>query len=191
VNRAPVTPPMIAVFGGSLGARQLNDATLELYERWRDRTDVSIVHLTGTRDHERCTARLDELRRPSDRLAFAQRAYEDHMVNVYSTAAMVVCRAGAITIAELAASGMPAVVVPLPNAPHDHQTRNGEALARLGAAVLVPDEELDGPRLDRELRRLLDDPALLVTMGHAGKGIARPDAAARVADMVEAAGHAA
>ncbi|MSO79178.1 MAG: undecaprenyldiphospho-muramoylpentapeptide beta-N-acetylglucosaminyltransferase [Acidimicrobiia bacterium] len=191
VVRAPTAPPLIAVFGGSLGARRLNDATLFLYERWRDRTDVAIVHVAGARDYERCSTLLAEQRTPSDRLQYELRAYEEQMAGVYSAATMVMCRAGAITIAELAATGVPALLVPLPNAPHDHQTRNAEALATLGAAVLVPDSELDGERLDRELRRLLDDRALLERMGRAGHSIARPDAAARVADMVEEAARAA
>ncbi len=191
VIRAPATPPLITVFGGSLGARRLNDAALALYARWRDRTDVAIVHVAGARDYQRCNAQLLEQRIPSDRLHFELRSYEEQMTRVYSAAAAVVCRAGAITIAELAVTGTPAVLVPLPNAPHDHQARNAEALASLGAAVVVPDGELDGERLDRELRRLLDDPALLAQMGRAGRTLARPDAAARVADMVEEAAHAA
>ncbi len=191
VVRAPATPPLIAVFGGSLGARRLNDATLALYGRWRDRADVAIVHVAGARDYERCNAQLVEQRGPSDRLHFELRTYEEQMARVYSAAAVVVCRAGAITVAELAVTGVPALLVPLPNAPHDHQTRNAEALATLGGAALVPDAELDGERLDAELRRLLDDPKLLEQMGLAGRAIARSDAAARVADMVEEAARAA
>jgi UDP-N-acetylglucosamine--N-acetylmuramyl-(pentapeptide) pyrophosphoryl-undecaprenol N-acetylglucosamine transferase len=147
--------------------------------------------VAGSRDFERCNAQLVAQRTPSDCLRFELRAYEDDMARVYSAATVVVCRAGAITVAELAVTGVPAVLVPLPNAPHDHQTRNAEALANLGAAVLVPDAELDGERLDQELRRLLDDPEWLRAMGAAGRSIARLDAAARVADMVEEAARAA
>lgn len=190
-TRVPTTPALIAVFGGSLGARRLNEATLALYDRWRDRTDVAIVHVAGTREHEDCEARLTEHRRPADRLRYELVAYEEQMEGVYSTATVVVCRAGAVTVAELAATGTPAVLVPLPGAPHDHQTRNAEALVRTGAAVLVPDAELDGDRLADELQRLLADPARLDAMASAGRSMARPDAAARVADMVEQAARAA
>ena len=113
------------------------------------------------------------------------------MARVYSTATAVVCRAGAVTIAELAATGTPAVLVPLPGAAHDHQTRNAEAMMHAGAAVVVPDAELDGDRLAAELDHLLADVARLDAMAAAGLGMARPDATARVADMVEDAARAA
>jgi UDP-N-acetylglucosamine--N-acetylmuramyl-(pentapeptide) pyrophosphoryl-undecaprenol N-acetylglucosamine transferase len=179
------------VFGGSLGARRLNDAALGLYDRWRDRTDVAIVHVAGKREHERCEQLLVALRRASDGVRYELVAYEEQMARVYSTATAVVCRAGAVTIAELAATGTPAVLVPLPGAPHDHQTRNAEAMMHAGAAVVVPDAELDGDRLAAELDRLLADAARLDAMAAAGLGMARPDATARVADMVEDAARAA
>jgi UDP-N-acetylglucosamine:LPS N-acetylglucosamine transferase len=191
VTRAPTVPPMVAVVGGSLGARRLNDAALELFDGWRDRADVAVVHVAGARDHDRCAQGLAALRHPSDRLAYELIPYEDRMQRVYSDAAAMVCRAGAVTIAELAVTGLPAVLVPLPNAPHDHQTRNAQAMVRVGAAVLVPDAELDGERLCAELQRLLIDPVGLGAMAAAGKAAARPDAAARVADMVEEAARAA
>jgi len=76
--------------------------------------------------------------------------------------------------------------VPLPIAPRDHQTANAAALVRAGAAILVPDGELDGDRVVRELQPLLDEPERLVAMGAAARSLARPDAADRVADLVEA-----
>jgi UDP-N-acetylglucosamine--N-acetylmuramyl-(pentapeptide) pyrophosphoryl-undecaprenol N-acetylglucosamine transferase len=94
-------------------------------------------------------------------------------------------RAGAVTCAELAVTGTPAILVPLPGAPDDHQTRNAEALVEAGASVLVPDGELDGARLDAELRALLDDPARRDAMSSSARAVGRPDAAARVADLVE------
>jgi undecaprenyldiphospho-muramoylpentapeptide beta-N-acetylglucosaminyltransferase len=187
VHRAPVVPPLVAVVGGSLGARRLNDATLGLYERWRDRTDVALRHVTGTRNEADCVARLAALRRPEDRLVYELVAYEDAMEGLYERVGVLVCRAGAVTVAELAATGTPAVLVPLPGAPGDHQTRNAESLVEVGAAVLVPDSELDAARLDAELTALLADPGRLATMGAAARGQGRPDAAARVADLVEAA----
>jgi UDP-N-acetylglucosamine--N-acetylmuramyl-(pentapeptide) pyrophosphoryl-undecaprenol N-acetylglucosamine transferase len=80
---------------------------------------------------------------------------------------------------------VPAVLVPLPGAPGDHQTRNAEALAAADAAVVLPDLECAGNRLDAELKTLLADPARLESMSEAARGIARPDAAARLADLVE------
>jgi undecaprenyldiphospho-muramoylpentapeptide beta-N-acetylglucosaminyltransferase len=185
VIRAPVAPPLVVIVGGSLGARRLNDAALDLYDRWRARTDIAICHVTGPRDLDRCTTRFKTLARPSDALAYALVGYETHMENLYTRAAVFVCRAGAVTVAELAAIGMPSVLVPLPGAPGDHQTRNANALVRVDAGVLVPDGELDGPRLAAELDRLLGDPARLPNMAVAARSVAQPDAAARVADLVE------
>jgi UDP-N-acetylglucosamine--N-acetylmuramyl-(pentapeptide) pyrophosphoryl-undecaprenol N-acetylglucosamine transferase len=184
VRRAPGSP-LLAVFGGSLGARRLNEAALGLYDRWRDRADVAVHHVSGIRDHDDCRRRLDALRRPTDRLRYALVRYEDDMPGLYSRATLAACRAGAITVAELVAAGVPAVLVPLPNAPGDHQTRNAEAVAERGAAVLVPDGELDAARLDSCASELLADAERLHAMSEAARSLARPDAAARLADLVE------
>jgi UDP-N-acetylglucosamine--N-acetylmuramyl-(pentapeptide) pyrophosphoryl-undecaprenol N-acetylglucosamine transferase len=90
-------------------------------------------------------------------------------------------------VAELAAAGVPAVLVPLPGAPGDHQTRNAEALVAAGAAVLVPDQDCSGARLAAVLEPLLADPARLAAMGAAARRLARPHAADDLANLVEAA----
>ena len=94
VRRAPVTPPLVAVVGGSLGARSLNRAALDLYDRWRDRTDVTIHHVAGARDYEECRTRLAALRRPGDALAYRLVPFEEHMEVIYTEATVVVSRAG-------------------------------------------------------------------------------------------------
>jgi UDP-N-acetylglucosamine--N-acetylmuramyl-(pentapeptide) pyrophosphoryl-undecaprenol N-acetylglucosamine transferase len=186
-----VAPPLVTVFGGSLGAVRLNDAALELYDLWRDRDDVSIRHISGPRDHDRCRARHDSLRQPGDVLRHELVAYEQSMEHVYRDSTVVACRAGAVTVAELAVTGTPAVLVPLPCAPGDHQTRNAEAMVDASAAVLLADGALDGARLAKELDALLGDPERLASMSHAATSLARPDAASRVADLVEEAARAA
>jgi UDP-N-acetylglucosamine:LPS N-acetylglucosamine transferase len=148
---------------------------------------VHVRHITGRRDFARCRDALAAERAPADALAFDVVAYDDDIEAAYARASIFVCRAGAVTCAELAVTGMPAVLVPLPGAPADHQTRNAMTLASAGAAILVPDHELDGARLDRELSVLLDDVGRLDAMSGAASGIARRDAAARVADLVEGA----
>jgi UDP-N-acetylglucosamine--N-acetylmuramyl-(pentapeptide) pyrophosphoryl-undecaprenol N-acetylglucosamine transferase len=185
-RRAPdVAHPLVTVFGGSLGAVRVNEAALGVYDRWRDRGDIAVHHVAGPRNHEDCAARLDALRRPGDALRYELVGYEEHMEQLYARTTVAVCRAGAVTVAELAAVGVPAVLVPLPGAPGDHQTRNAEALAGADAAVLVPDRDCDGARLDAELTALLADPARLELMAAAARRLARPDAAARLADLVE------
>jgi UDP-N-acetylglucosamine--N-acetylmuramyl-(pentapeptide) pyrophosphoryl-undecaprenol N-acetylglucosamine transferase len=177
--------PLVAVFGGSLGAGRLNEAALDLYERFRERADVVIHHVTGPRNYEQCAARLAAIQRPGDALAYELVGYEEHMEHLYARTTVAVCRSGAVTVAELAAAGVPAVLVPLPGAPGDHQTRNAEALAAAEAAVVVPDDECHGERLDAEVSALLEDPARLESMAEAARRLARPDAAARLADLVE------
>jgi UDP-N-acetylglucosamine--N-acetylmuramyl-(pentapeptide) pyrophosphoryl-undecaprenol N-acetylglucosamine transferase len=102
---------------------------------------------------------------------------------VYAAADVAVCRAGASTVAELTAVGLPAILVPLPGAPGDHQTANGRALSSAGAARLVPDAELTADRLASELDALLDDETGLDAMASAGRRLARPDAAKAVAQL--------
>jgi UDP-N-acetylglucosamine--N-acetylmuramyl-(pentapeptide) pyrophosphoryl-undecaprenol N-acetylglucosamine transferase len=188
-RRAPVSPPVVAVVGGSLGARSLNRAALGLYERWRARRDVAIHHVTGARDYDECSTRLDALRAPGDLLDYRLVGFEEHMETLYTQAAIMVSRAGGMT-AELTAVGIPSVLVPLPGAPGDHQTRNAEALVAAGAAVMIPDAELDPAHLDAVLASLLDDPARLAAMGESARSLGRPDATARFADLVEEVGGA-
>ncbi len=186
VERSPQkAPALVAVWGGSLGARRINEAALDLYDRWRSREGVAVRHMSGERDHAACAERLVGLRSPGDRLTYDLVDYDEHMERVYARAAVVVCRAGAGTVAELTAAGVPAVLVPLPGAPSDHQTRNARALADAGAAVLLPDEECDGRRLDELLSALLDDSERLGEMATRARALGRPDAAQRLADVVE------
>jgi undecaprenyldiphospho-muramoylpentapeptide beta-N-acetylglucosaminyltransferase len=185
VVRAPSAPPLVAVVGGSLGARSLNRAALELYDRWRDRADVMIHHVAGVRDYQECATRLAALRRPGDRLGYRLVPFEEHMQAIYTEATLVVSRAGGMT-AELTAVGMPSVLVPLPGAPGDHQTANADALVGAGAAVKIADQELEPARLAAEVDALLADPVALASMGDAARALGRPDATARFADLVEA-----
>jgi UDP-N-acetylglucosamine:LPS N-acetylglucosamine transferase len=180
-----VAPPRIAVVGGSLGARSLNEAVLGCYDRWRDRTDLTIHHVTGSRDYQGCSTKLAAQRGAGDRLSYQLVPFEEHMEVVYTEATVVVSRSGGMT-AELTTVGMPSVLVPLPGAPGDHQTANADALVAAGAAVKIPDAELDPTRLAAELDALLTDPARLAAMSTAARALGRPDATARFADLVEA-----
>jgi UDP-N-acetylglucosamine--N-acetylmuramyl-(pentapeptide) pyrophosphoryl-undecaprenol N-acetylglucosamine transferase len=107
------------------------------------------------------------------------------MAAAYGWADLVICRAGALTVAELAAAGVAAVLVPYPQAVDDHQTRNAEYLERAGAARLMPQRTLTAEALAETLRELCADPARLLAMAEAARGLARPDAARRVADVCE------
>jgi undecaprenyldiphospho-muramoylpentapeptide beta-N-acetylglucosaminyltransferase len=186
----PEDRPTVAVFGGSLGAHRINRAVLDLSDRWKDRDDRSIYHIVGRREWDGdlgpgpdgdAGARSDPVG-----LALVRVAYEDRMDEVYRSADVVVCRAGAMTVAELAVAGVPSILVPLPGAPGDHQTANARVLERAGAAVLLADERCDARVLGTALDRLLSEPSLLESMGRAAAALGRPDAAASGARLVEA-----
>ena len=103
----------------------------------------------------------------------------------YARADLVICRAGALTIAELAAAGVASVLIPLPIAVDDHQTRNAEALERAGAARLVPDDQMTGGKLAALVAELAGSSGVLERMGEAARGFAKPGAARRAAEILE------
>jgi UDP-N-acetylglucosamine--N-acetylmuramyl-(pentapeptide) pyrophosphoryl-undecaprenol N-acetylglucosamine transferase len=168
----------LLVVGGSQGAARLNVAAVGLAGRWRDRQDVCVVLKTG-RDH------VEEVER---RVAEAGGSamtrvvgFIDRMDLAYAAADLALCRAGAGTVAEMAAAGLPSVLVPYPFATGDHQTLNAQELARAGAAVVVPDGEASAERLAPLIEELLFDPERLDQMSKAARGLARPAAAAVLA----------
>jgi UDP-N-acetylglucosamine--N-acetylmuramyl-(pentapeptide) pyrophosphoryl-undecaprenol N-acetylglucosamine transferase len=171
--------PGLLVFGGSQGARHLNDAVLAAAEHSGVlRRGVRIHHQTGTLDHDRVRAAWQRLG-----IAARVEAFVTDMGRAYADADLVVARAGAMSCAELTARGLPAILVPYPHAADDHQRRNAEVLVRAGAAELILDRELDGERLARTLEPLLADTRARARMADAARAIGRPDAAERVADV--------
>ncbi|MGO9855933.1 MAG: UDP-N-acetylglucosamine--N-acetylmuramyl-(pentapeptide) pyrophosphoryl-undecaprenol N-acetylglucosamine transferase [Acidimicrobiales bacterium] len=177
----------VACVGGSLGARRVNQAVAELAGIWARCEGRSLYQVTGRRDYEAfAPAEAAPAGEDPDGLCHRVVAFEDRMPLLYGGADVCVTRAGAMTVAELLVAGVPAILVPLPGAPRDHQTRNAEALVGMGAAVHLPDPECDGRRLAEELDALLSDPPRLLAMSEAARGHAHPDAAARVAELVDA-----
>ncbi len=179
----PLDATVLAVYGGSLGARRINDAVIGLAWRWQGRAGYAIRHIVGERDWDAMQAAAPQP--PPEGLTYQQVRYENRMDLVYGAADVAVCRAGATTVADLAAVGLPALLVPLPGAPGDHQTANARVLERAGAARLVPDGELNPERLAAELDTLLADRDRLAAMARAARSVAHPGAAAAVAALAE------
>ena len=179
----PVDRIVVAAFAGSLGARRINLAVAEAAERWADRGDLAIHHVVGSRASE--DALVAEPEGQADRLWYRTVPYEERMDLLLAAADVVVCRAGGTTVAELAAVGVPALLVPLPSAPRDHQTANAAELRRAGGALVVPDGELDGERLVAEVEGIVAEPGRLEAMAAAAASVGRRDAAERVADLLE------
>jgi len=184
----PAQRRTLAAFGGSLGARRINAAVADLAVRWRAREDLSLYHVAGRRDYAQFADQGAGEGGPPETggLEYHVVPFEDRMPVLYRAADLFVCRAGAMTVAELLVCGVPSILVPLPGAPRDHQTRNAEALVEAGAAILVPDAECSAERLEAELATLLSDGDRLAAMGAAARRLGHPDAAAAVAELVDA-----
>jgi UDP-N-acetylglucosamine--N-acetylmuramyl-(pentapeptide) pyrophosphoryl-undecaprenol N-acetylglucosamine transferase len=170
----------LLVFGGSLGARRLNEATIEAFG---SEAPCHVLHACGRRDHDALRARLDALGSPPH---YTLEPYIDPFAEAYAAADLACARAGG-SVFELAAAGLPSILVPYPHATADHQTGNARWMEEGGAAVVVPDAELDADRLSNEVRALLSDPSRLERMRAAARALSRPDAAERIAEGILAA----
>jgi UDP-N-acetylglucosamine--N-acetylmuramyl-(pentapeptide) pyrophosphoryl-undecaprenol N-acetylglucosamine transferase len=174
-------PLTVLVMGGSQGARSLNEATLSaaaLAGPFAGR--LRIVLQCGERSFEELRARAEGLDVELD-----LQAYLHDVPARLAEAQLVVCRAGASTVAEICAAGRPAVLVPFPQAAGDHQTFNARALVAEGAAEMLSDAELDGERLAALIGSHLENREALASMAAAARAQARPDAAARIVDLAE------
>jgi len=169
--------PTIFIFGGSQGATAINCAAIDASEALLSR-GCQIVHQTGTADFLRVQSAYAD-----KKLQVEVRAFIDDMAAVYRRSDLVVCRAGASTLAELAMMGKPSLLVPLPSAADDHQTYNARAYEKAGAALVLPQSELNGARLSREIQSLIADSIRLHTMSEAVKKFADIDAAQKMCDL--------
>jgi undecaprenyldiphospho-muramoylpentapeptide beta-N-acetylglucosaminyltransferase len=173
---------VVAAFGGSLGARTINAAILDVVGRW-DGPPIAIRHAVGERDWAWAQTATPE---PSPAItAYQPVPYEDRMPELLAACDLVVARSGG-SVAEYAVVGRAGILVPLPIAPYDHQAHNARKLVEAGAALMLRDHEMTGDRLIAELHRLLDDgPETVRAMGEAARTVGRPDAADAVAAVVE------
>ena len=185
-ERAPRPEDLtLLVVGGSQGARAVNDLVLAaaavLYAEGRARLP-RIVHQTGPADEARVRERYGEL-------GLAElvdvRSFIDDMPAALTAASVVVGRAGALTLAELAMVGRPAILIPLPTAAADHQSRNAAAFARAGAAIVADQRTTSPEKLASLIKALCDDGARRAEMGRAMATLGRPDAARELVDELE------
>lgn len=173
----PADQPVILILGGSLGARTLNEAVLAAA------ADPSLAHcrliLACGQQHAESVAKTGA--------SFANLTVKSYIDNVHeymAAADLIVCRAGAITCAEVAALGRPSIMVPYPHAAGDHQTANAKAFAELGASILCPDDQFDGAYLAAHLNELMADPDRLRRMGEAASTLSRSHAAEEIVDRI-------
>jgi len=169
----------IFVFGGSQGAHKLNHAVVGAAALVAPRIrGLRIIHQTGAADAEWVERRYSEVGVAAEVVPFI-----DDMASAYGRANVVVCRAGATTLAELASVGKPAILVPYPYAADDHQRANAEILVDAGAAQMILDADLNADRLAAALAQLADDRERLDAMGCAVRRLAVPDAALKVVEV--------
>ncbi|HEY0321172.1 MAG TPA: undecaprenyldiphospho-muramoylpentapeptide beta-N-acetylglucosaminyltransferase [Pyrinomonadaceae bacterium] len=173
----------LLVFGGSQGARAINDAivaALPLLEKERD--TLFVTHQTGEADYER-------VRRGYVDAGWAERSsvrrYIDNMVAEFADTDLIICRAGATTSAELVAAGKAAIMIPFPFAADDHQRKNAEALEAGGATRMILQQELSGERLAKEISALVSEPDAITVMEEASRKMARGDAASTTVDLMQ------
>jgi UDP-N-acetylglucosamine--N-acetylmuramyl-(pentapeptide) pyrophosphoryl-undecaprenol N-acetylglucosamine transferase len=177
--RKPGGAIRLLITGGSQGARAINEAMIGAWPLLeKEGAHISIVHQTGEADYDRVRAAYAK-----SSLAAEARPFIERMVAEFAEADLVLCRAGATTVAELAAAGKPAIFVPFPYAADDHQRKNAEAVERAGAGRLIPQSELTPERLAAEILRLARDTQELERMAAASRKLAHRDAAERVVDL--------
>jgi UDP-N-acetylglucosamine--N-acetylmuramyl-(pentapeptide) pyrophosphoryl-undecaprenol N-acetylglucosamine transferase len=177
----PGKPFRLLITGGSQGALPINRAFIDAMDRLAARkSELSIVHQTGERDYN------------AVRTAYARREinaevvpFLRNMAERFAWADVIVCRAGAITAAEVAAAGRAAIFIPFGRATDSHQLRNAQEMARAGAARVIPEPELTIERLTNEIFSLLDQPREIEKQSTAARGLARPYAVRDIVNLIE------
>lgn len=178
---------VLLVFGGSRGARHINQAVLALYPRLKEVPKLQVVQIAGRAEAAAVREQLAKEAGGTPPLWWNVLDYVDDMGDVIAAADLVVCRAGATTLAELGAIGRASVLVPYPFATDDHQTSNTVPFAEAGAASVVDDSGLDAAGFGDEVMRLLSDAASRRAMAEAAGSLGRPYAAEEVAEAALAA----
>jgi len=165
---------VLLVTGGSRGARSINRAMVSIAEKLREREDVQLIWATGTLDYEDSLAELRRLGIEPQRPGWHVAAYIEKMPHALAVADLCVCRAGATTLAELSAAGLPSILIPYPYAAENHQEFNARAMVDGGAARMVLDKEMTGEGLWQEVERLLGNAFALKEMAaRAGEAMRR------------------
>ena len=173
------TPPgSLLVFGGSQGARVLNQAMIDAIPKWKE-LGIRIRHQTGERDFERIDAAYKQAGFPAEVSRFI-----DDMPSAFAQSDLVVCRSGASTVAEIAAAGKSAIFVPFPFAADDHQLKNAEAFEKAGSARLIRESELTPERLGNDVGDLLGRPAVLAEMSAHARKLSHREASHEIGRMV-------
>jgi UDP-N-acetylglucosamine--N-acetylmuramyl-(pentapeptide) pyrophosphoryl-undecaprenol N-acetylglucosamine transferase len=170
-------PGSVLVFGGSQGARVLNQTVIDAIPTWK-KLGIQVRHQTGERDLEKIDAAYRQAEFPAQVSKFI-----DDMPSAFAEADLVVCRSGASTVAEITAAGKPAIFVPFPFAADDHQLKNAEALEKAGAGRLIREAELTSDRLGALVAELLGNPAALLENSSNARKLSHRNASREIGEM--------
>ncbi len=178
----PEDAVMLLIFGGSLGARHLNQRIAAMKDSLLAREGLHVVHITGPKEYDATLAKLalDDAQRKRWHVF----SYQDRMAETLAAADCVISRAGATSLAEISALRLPALLVPFPFATADHQTTNAHAYVAKGAAYMLSDDALDSPEFADRVMTLVNDPFVRESMRKAAAAFRTEDAASTLADLV-------
>ena len=171
---------MITVFGGSLGAHHLNETVFELSQHWEGKA-ISIYHVVGMRDWPE----FSQLEKKSiGDVEYKMIEYLNDLTTLIGAADLVISRAGATSVSEITALGIPSILVPLPNSPGNHQEENARFFEKNGSAILLPDSELNYVSLSNKISYLLDNESILQEMGKRTRGVTHLTAGDDIVDLI-------
>lgn len=174
----------LLVCGGSRGAHKINQAMIESYHGLSGRSDLQVLHVTGMIDFDFVSGRIAELESAADRLTYKVHRYLDRIAPAYAATDLIVCRAGAGTLAEITARGIPSILVPYRHATGGHQDENARVLEEAGACRVIEDGRLAGDLLVSLISELVGDEVGLRKMAVAARSAGHPEAADRLSELV-------
>ena len=173
---------VIAAVGGSLGALRVNEAVFSLASSWSARSAITVYHVVGERDWDEFSRRQPLAGSVID---YRRVRFEDRMDLLLRASDLLISRAGATTVAEIAVVGVASILIPLSGSPGNHQTYNARFLADAGAACVIADSDVDGATLAEAVEALISQPGRIKEMANAARALGRPDAADSVARLAE------
>jgi UDP-N-acetylglucosamine--N-acetylmuramyl-(pentapeptide) pyrophosphoryl-undecaprenol N-acetylglucosamine transferase len=177
----PQEGQVVTVFGGSQGARHINEVAAAAYTQLSGIKGLTLLHLTGSRDYHEIVQAWSREGAPEN---VKMLPYLDGMGQAYRASDLMVCRAGASTLAELAVFGTPSILIPYPYASNDHQSKNAALFEKAGASQVITDEALSAPVLAEAITELVADKKRLTVMAEAAQTLGRPNAAADLAALI-------
>ncbi|HEB13196.1 MAG TPA: undecaprenyldiphospho-muramoylpentapeptide beta-N-acetylglucosaminyltransferase, partial [Actinobacteria bacterium] len=181
LDEGPVT---VLVFGGSRGARKINQAVVGSYDNFRDDQDLRIVHIAGMIEYDDVKDQIDKINLRTDKVKYHLFPYVQEMGAAYAVADLAVTRAGASTVAELTARGLPSILIPYPYATDNHQFVNAKTVETAGAAKIISDQDFDANQFHKIVSSLVHDSQELKKMHERAVRFGRPQAAQNLAAII-------